>query len=139
MIEDFFGRVLSQLLLNLIVKIIERYASREYAGNVVHAIQERLASRGPLAATRSAFGALLQARHEAAGSRYEAVLSLLLVLIHVLAAGMIPLAFNIANRHREFAVPLTIGILFVFGSNIWLTRRVLIRRKNSVQSLKGKA
>jgi hypothetical protein len=60
-IEDFFVKLLAQLLLNVTVWLINRIAGSEYAANVIHAVQERTKRLGPARALPSAILSALKA------------------------------------------------------------------------------
>jgi hypothetical protein len=76
--EDFFVKVVAQLLLNASVKLIEKVASSEYSQNVVDAIYARCRDRGAWSALSSSLRALLLALapdvRRAAGFAYVAPL-----------------------------------------------------------------
>jgi hypothetical protein len=59
--EDFFAKIIGNVILGLLIRIIERMASSQYAADVVHAIHERYSERGAIAAVWSALRTLLRA------------------------------------------------------------------------------
>jgi hypothetical protein len=59
--EDFFARVCAELLLKAVVALIQAIGTSDFAEDVAHALYERLARRGPLAAFMSAVPSLWQA------------------------------------------------------------------------------
>lgn len=61
-LEDFVVKVVAQIALNVIVKLIEVFFKGEYADEVVHSIRERVRTWGYPKALRSAVGSLLNFR-----------------------------------------------------------------------------
>lgn len=61
-LEDFFVKVVAQIALNVVVKLIEVFFKGEYADEVVHSIYERVRAWGYPSALRSAIGSLLNFR-----------------------------------------------------------------------------
>jgi hypothetical protein len=121
-IEDFFVKLLAQLLLNVTVWLINRVAGSEYAANVIHAVQERAKRLGPARALSSAICSFAKA---ATGIRLGriATSTLWLTICMVGIIGFLRFAAMtsaIANDAASLAdfdimVSLFIGLVCVFG------------------------
>jgi hypothetical protein len=75
MIEDLIAKIVGDVLFSFLIRTIERFAESEFAANVVHALEERLARQGPGAACVSAVKALFRMPLRAEAGRQQATVT----------------------------------------------------------------